>query len=82
MKYARIYISLKPDILDPKGKTVHHALETLGFNDVAGCRIGKYMELEFPDLPNDVIASRVENMCERLLVNSVMETWRMEVVEE
>ena len=82
MKYARIYISLKPDILDPKGKTVHHALETLGFNDVASCRIGKYMELEFPDLPHDVITSRVEKMCERLLVNSVMETWRMEVVEE
>ncbi len=81
MKSARIYVSLKPDILDPQGKTIHHALETLGFKDVAGCRVGKYIELEFPDLPDQEINSRVEKMCKRLLVNPVMESWRVEVVE-
>ncbi|MBC8477974.1 MAG: phosphoribosylformylglycinamidine synthase subunit PurS [Candidatus Delongbacteria bacterium] len=82
MKSARLYISLKPDILDPQGKTVHHALETLGFDAVASCRVGKYIELAFPDLPTEEITRRVGEMCERLLVNPVMETWRVEVVEE
>ncbi len=81
MKIARLYVSLKPDILDPQGKTIHHALEALGFDAVAGCRVGKYIELEFPDLPDEEINSRVEKMCDRLLVNPVMETWRVEVVE-
>jgi phosphoribosylformylglycinamidine synthase len=81
MLQARIYISLKPDILDPAGKTIEHALASLQFRGLSGCRVGKYLELNFPDLNREEVEATVREMCRRLLVNPVMETYRLEIVE-
>lgn len=79
---AKIYISLKEGILDPQGKTVEHALSVLGFNDVQGVRIGKYLELSLKPGPIEVLKKSVEAMCEKLLANTVIESYRYEIDPE
>lgn len=79
---AKIYISLKEGILDPQGKTVEHALSVLGFTDVTGVRIGKYLELSLKPGPIDAAKKSVESMCEKLLANTVIESYRYELEPE
>jgi phosphoribosylformylglycinamidine synthase len=71
---------LKEGILDPQGKTVEENLPSLGFEGVAGVRIGKHIELEIEGTSNDEIAGRVEEMTKRFLSNPVIEefTYRIE----
>ena len=78
---ARVYITLKPGLLDAQGKTIKHALETLGFGGISGVRIGKYVEI---DLGRGRAASArrdVERMCKKLLANPVIETYHIDVRE-
>ena len=79
---AKIYISLKEGILDPQGKTVEHALSVLGFTDVTGVRIGKYLELSLKPGPIETVKKSVESMCEKLLANTVIESYRYELDPE
>ena len=81
MKVARVYISLKASILDPEGQTIQHALRDLGFDQLNSCRVGRYIELAFPDLDEDDVRKRTDDMCHRLLVNPVMEEYRIDIVE-
>ncbi len=74
---ARIYVNLKRDVLDPQGKAVHHALQDLGYSEVADVRIGRYLEIELEGDPQDAQA-RLEEMCRRLLSNPVTEDFRVE----
>ncbi|MER3496991.1 MAG: phosphoribosylformylglycinamidine synthase [Armatimonadota bacterium] len=76
MALVRVSVTLKPALLDSAGRTVAHALNNLGFPEVAGARIGKLIELEM-DNPDD---ERVRQMCERLLANPVIEEFRYEVL--
>ena len=76
---AKVYVRLKKGILDPQGKTVHHALSNLGFNGVTDVRIGKYMELSLESMPRDEAEKRVTAMCEKLLANTVIEDYRFEI---
>tara|TARA_R110002072_G_scaffold38314_1_gene110869 strand:- start:5387 stop:5623 length:237 start_codon:yes stop_codon:yes gene_type:complete len=73
----RIHVSLKPGVLDPQGRAVHHALDGLGFAGVEDVRIGRLIELTVADSTSD---SDLESMCENLLANTVIENYRIEKV--
>ncbi len=76
---AKVYISLKKGILDPQGKAVERALATLGFSGVEGVRIGKYLEVELKPQEAETASQSVKEMCEKLLANTVIETYRYEL---
>ncbi len=76
---ARVAVTLKSGLLDAQGKTVKQALESLGFKGVKDVRVGKYIEIE---LNHGSVASAkkdVERMCQKLLANPVVETYRVEI---
>ncbi|GMM93154.1 phosphoribosylformylglycinamidine synthase subunit PurS [Qipengyuania sp. MTN3-11] len=77
MKF-RVYVSLKPGVLDPQGRAVHHALEGLGFDGVGDVRIGRFIELEMPEGTKE---AAIGEMCEKLLANTVIENYRIETTE-
>ncbi|HSA58254.1 MAG TPA: phosphoribosylformylglycinamidine synthase subunit PurS [bacterium] len=76
---AKIYITLKPGVLDPQGKAVQHALATLGFAEVGDARIGKYIELKLNGVERSKAEAEVKQMCEKLLANTVIESYRYEL---
>jgi phosphoribosylformylglycinamidine synthase len=76
---ARVFITLKPGVLDPQGKAIHHALEGLGFSGVEDVRAGKLIELELADGTGD---ADIEAMCRKLLANTVIENFRIERTQE
>lgn len=76
---AKIYVTLKNGILDPQGKAIEHALSSLGFKEVKGARVGKYLEVTLDSAPTDQIEKRVKEMCEKLLANTMVETYRYEL---
>ena len=71
----------KPDILDPQGKTVGRALHDLGYDEVTGVRVGKYITLEIEPKPAQDIKVRVEEMCRRFLANLNVENYSIEISE-
>jgi len=75
---VRIHVSLKPGVLDPQGRAVHHALDGLGFAGVNDVRIGRLIELEVAD---DTTDTALEKMCEQLLANTVIENYLIEKVD-
>ncbi len=79
MARARVYITLKEGISDPQGKTVLRALKSLGYDEVADLRVGKYMELELDGEDKGKLESRLGEMSEKLLANPIIEDYRMEV---
>ncbi len=76
---ARVYVTLKDGIHDPQGKAILHALSVLGFNIVKGVRSGKYFELDLPGTSSEQAGQSINEMCEKLLANTVIETYRYEV---
>ena len=76
---AKIYITLKPGLLDAQGKTIKGALESLGFKGVKDVRMGKYLEIELNGFKAASAKREVERMCKKLLANPVVETYRIEV---
>jgi phosphoribosylformylglycinamidine synthase len=72
---VRVYVTLKKGVLDPQGKAIHHALEGLGFAGVNDVRAGKLIELELAEGISD---GDVEEMCRRLLANTVIENFVIE----
>jgi len=70
-----IVVTLKPGVLDPQGRAIHHALTGLGFDGVADVRQGKLIELEVADDTDD---ATIDQMCRRLLANTVIENYRVE----
>jgi len=76
---AKIYITLKPGVLDPQGKTVQHALAALGFAEVQDARIGKYIELKLEGVDRGKAEDGVKQMCEKLLANTVIESYRFDI---
>ncbi len=81
MVKATVHVTLKNGVLDPQGKAIQHALETLGFSGIDGVRQGKYIELELAETDSDKARSAVEDMCQKLLANTVIETYQIEVSE-
>lgn len=78
---ARIYITPKPDILDPQGKAVTNALHDLGYKEVSEVRVGRYVTVELEGVSGPQILSRLEEMCRRLLANINVETFKIEINE-
>jgi phosphoribosylformylglycinamidine synthase len=72
---VRINVSLKPGVLDPQGRAVHHSLEGLGFTQVSDVRIGRTVELEVADNTTD---AALDDMCQKLLANMVIEDYQIE----
>lgn len=79
---ARVYVTPKRGILDPQGKAIARSLHDLDYVEVGEVRMGKYIEIELRDLSKEEAERRVEEMCRRLLANSVIEDFRFEVGEE
>ena len=77
---ARVHIMLKSGVLDPQGEAVRHALGTLGFEGVEGVRQGKVIELDLIETEVEVAEKRVREMCEKLLANTVIETYHVEFI--
>jgi phosphoribosylformylglycinamidine synthase len=74
---AKIHVTLKQGVLDPQGKAIHHALESLGFAGVEDVRMGKLIEMELADgHAPEALHTEVREMCERLLANTVIEDYR------
>ena len=74
---ARVYVMLKTGVLDPHGEAVRHALGTLGFDGVQGVRQGKLIELDLADGTDE---ATIAQMCDKLLANTVIESYRIEVL--
>jgi phosphoribosylformylglycinamidine synthase len=72
---VRVVVTLKPGVLDPQGKAVHKALGGLGFAGVQDVRTGKLVEL---DLADDTSDAAIDEMCRKLLANTVIENYRIE----
>ena len=73
---ARVHVMLKNGVLDPQGEAVRHALGAMGFDGVKGVRQGKVIEL---DLADGATQADVEKMCEKLLANTVIESYTVEM---
>ena len=77
---ARIHVTLKNGVLDPQGKAIGHALSGLGFKGVDDVRQGKYIELELAEKDRAKAEAAVKQMCEKLLANTVIENYAIELV--
>lgn len=77
---ARVTVMLKTGVLDPQGEAVRHALGSLGFEGVTGVRQGKVIELDLAHRDAARAETDVKAMCEKLLANTVIESYRVEIV--
>lgn len=79
---ALVYVGLKPGVLDPQGRTIARSLNDLGFEEVTGAFQGRVIELDIKsgeDTDPEAIKARVAEMCEKLLANTVIENYRIEL---
>jgi phosphoribosylformylglycinamidine synthase len=76
---ARVHVTLKSGVLDPQGKAIGHALESLGFSNVGEVRQGKVIDLELDETDAERARSQVEAMCQKLLANTVIENYDIEL---
>ncbi|MEZ5947431.1 MAG: phosphoribosylformylglycinamidine synthase subunit PurS [Hyphomonas sp.] len=77
---ATVHVALKNGVLDPQGKAVADTLARMGYKEVEGARIGKVIELDLEDgLSRDAAEARVKEMCEKLLANTVIESYRIDL---
>ena len=77
---AKVHVTLKSGVLDPQGKAVGHALASLGFGGVGEVRQGKYIEIELAETDASAARANVEDMCKKLLANTVIENYAVEIV--
>ncbi len=79
MSKAKVFVTLKKGVLDPQGTTVKHALDSLGFAGVEEVRIGKFMEISLNESSPEKARETVTAMCRKLLANTVIEDYRVEI---
>lgn len=78
---AKVYVTLKPSVLDPQGKAIHHSVELMGFGKIADIRQGKYFEIELDGSVSEAEAkTAAEKIAKDVLANPVIEDYRVEVV--
>ena len=78
---AKVLVTLKNGVLDPQGKAVGHALEGLGFKGVNEVRQGKLIELDLAETDGARAQAQVEDMCKKLLANTVIENYAIEILD-
>jgi len=76
---VKIFVSLKKGVLDPQGKAIEGSLHTLGYQEVADVRMGKYLELDITAPSRAAAELRIREMCDKLLANPVIEDYRFEI---
>lgn len=81
MFLARVYVTLKPTVNDPQGKTILGGLKALGFDLASDVRAGKYLEIKLDGRDRGKAEAQVEEMCDKLLANPVIESYRYDVEE-
>ena len=72
-----VIITLKKDVLDPQGKVIQHTLDGMGFNSIDEVRQGKYFEIEIKEEDKQKAEKKVEEMCQKLLANLVIEDYKI-----
>jgi len=77
---ARVHVYLKPGVLDPQGRAIQNALASLGFGGVQDARQGKLIELELAEQDPAKARAQVDEMCRRLLANTVIENYAIELL--
>ncbi len=77
---ARVFVTLKQGVLDPQGEAVRHSLHALGFEGVNAVRQGKVIELDLAETDEAQARRSVQEMCEKLLANTVIEDYRVEML--
>ena len=75
---AKVNVTLRPSILDPKGKAAHHALQNLGLTTIEGVRIGKFIEIDVQASNEEEARGIVESACSKLLAKEVMEDFEIQ----
>ncbi len=79
---AKVYVTLKPSVLDPQGKAIHHSVELMGFERVEDIRQGKYFEIELDStLSPEEAKNSAEKIARDVLANPVIEDYRVELVQ-
>jgi len=76
---ARVFVTLKNGVLDPQGKAIGHALTGLGFDGVGDVRQGKVIDIELAERDEAKARARIRDMCEKLLANTVIEKYEIEL---
>jgi phosphoribosylformylglycinamidine synthase PurS subunit len=77
---VRVHVMPKDGLLDPQGEAINIALVNMGFAEVKNVKQGKIIELELEEEDKIVVKNRVEDMCQKLLANSVIESFQVEVI--
>jgi phosphoribosylformylglycinamidine synthase len=78
---ARVHITLKSGVLDPQGRAIANALHSLGFDKVGDVRQGKFIEIDLKETDKAKAKSAVDQMCAKLLANTVIENYAVDLVE-
>jgi phosphoribosylformylglycinamidine synthase subunit PurS len=81
MFQAKVYISIKKGILDPQGKAVSAALQSLGYKDTAKARVGKFITLDIASNDKEKASAELKEMCDRLLINPQIEEYTFDLIE-
>ena len=76
---AHVYVTLKTSVLDPQGQTIHNALRKIGYSDVTAVRQGKVFDIELDGGDRDLAYKRLSEACERLLANTIVENYAIEI---
>ena len=77
---AKIYVTLKRGVLDPQGKAIRASFSHLGIDGVEDVRVGKFMEITLKEIGAEEARRRLDEACRRLLANTVIEEYRIEIV--
>ena len=77
---AKVFVTLKPSVLDPQGKAIHHSIEGIGFANIKDVRQGKYFEIALDGtLDKDTVQTEIERIARDVLANPVIEDYRVEI---
>ena len=80
---AKVFVTLKPSVLDPQGKAIHHSIESLGFGNISDVRQGKYFEISLEGNGDPgTVRSEIEQMAKDVLSNPVIEDYRVEIDDQ